>query len=121
MSSRSLCWTGGSTVSASRLTVLRGRRNECAALDRVLDELRRGHSAVLVLRGQPGIGKSALLDYAAHAAKDARVARAAGVDSEMELAFAGLHQLCGPMLDRLDRLAGPARGGLGQRFGVGRG
>ncbi len=101
--------------------MLRGRRNECAALDRVLDELRRGHSAVLVLRGQTGIGKSALLDYAAHAAKDARVARAAGVDSEMELAFAGLHQLCGPMLDRLDRLPEPQREALDTVFGLSNG
>jgi DNA-binding CsgD family transcriptional regulator len=84
----------------------------------MLDELRQGHSAVLVLRGQSGIGKSALLDYAAEAASDARVARAAGVDSEMELAFAGLHQLCGPMLDRLDRLPAPQRGALDTVFGL---
>jgi hypothetical protein len=58
---------------------------------------------VLVVRGEPGVGKSALLEYVAERAADCRVGRAAGVQSEMELAFAGLQQLCAPMLDRLER------------------
>ena len=98
--------------------VLRGRRDECAALDRVLDELRHGRSGVLVIRGEPGVGKSALLEYVSDAVSDFRVARAVGVDSEMELAFAGLHQLCGPLLDRLDRLPPPQREALGTAFGL---
>jgi DNA-binding CsgD family transcriptional regulator/tetratricopeptide (TPR) repeat protein len=98
--------------------VLRGRRGECAALDRVLDELRHGRSGVLVIRGEPGVGKSALLEYVSDAVSDFRVARAVGVDSEMELAFAGLHQLCGPLLDRLDRLPPPQRDALGTAFGL---
>jgi DNA-binding CsgD family transcriptional regulator len=101
--------------------VLRGRRGECATLDRVLDDLERGQSAVLVVRGPAGIGKSALLDYVARSGSEARVARAAGVDSEMELAFAGLHQLCGPLLKGLDRLPGPQRDALGAAFGLGDG
>jgi DNA-binding CsgD family transcriptional regulator len=98
--------------------VLRGRRRECAALDAILDGVRHGRSAVLVLRGEAGVGKSALLDYASAAATGLRVARAAGVDSEMELAFAGLHQLCGPLLDRIDRLPEPQREALETAFGL---
>ena len=98
--------------------VLRGRRAECAALDRVLDGLRHGRSGVLVIRGEPGVGKSALLEYVSDAVSDFRVARAVGVDSEMELAFAGLHQLCGPLLDRLDHLPPPQRDALGTAFGL---
>jgi DNA-binding CsgD family transcriptional regulator len=100
------------------LRVLLGRRGECSALDRVLDGLRHGRSGVLVIRGEPGVGKSALLDYVSDAVSDFRVARAVGVDSEMELAFAGLHQLCGPLLDRLDRLPPPQREALGTAFGL---
>ena len=70
------------------------------------------------MRGEPGVGKSALLDYVSDAVADFRVARAVGVDSEMELAFAGLHQLCGPLLDRLDRLPPPQRDALGTAFGL---
>jgi predicted ATPase len=98
--------------------VLRGRRRECAALDGILDGVRQGRSAVLVLRGEAGVGKSALLAYAADAASGLRVARAAGVDSEMELAFAGLHQLCGPLIDRRDRLPEPQREALETAFGL---
>jgi len=71
-----------------------------------------------VVRGEPGIGKTALLGYAADTAQDFRVARAEGVESEMELPFAALHQLCGPMLSRLGRLPGPQRGALGVAFGL---
>jgi len=101
-----------------RLTMLRGRRAECGALDELLDGVRDGRSAVLVVRGEAGVGKTALLDYAVAAAPDLRCARAAGVESEMELAFAGLHQLCGPMLDRLGRLPGPQRDALRIAFGL---
>ena len=98
--------------------MLRGRRSECAAIDRVLDGVRSGTSGVLVLRGEPGVGKSALLEYALQAASGLHVARAAGVDSEMELAFAGLHQLCAPMLGRLSDLPAPQRAALGTAFGL---
>ena len=87
-------------------------------LDGVLDQARGGSSAVLVVRGEPGIGKTALLDYAAGRAVGFRVVRAWGVESEMELAFAGLHQLCVPMLGRLDQLPGPQRDALAVAFGM---
>ena len=88
------------------------------ALDRFVDAVRAGESRVLVLRGEPGVGKTMLLDHLAGHATGCRVARAAGVQSEMELAFAGLHQLCGPMLDRLARLPAPQRGALQTAFGL---
>jgi DNA-binding CsgD family transcriptional regulator len=98
--------------------MLRGRRSECAVFDRLLDALRTGESAALVVRGEPGTGKTALLEYAVESASDLRVARAAGVESEMELAFAGLQQLCAPMLDRLECLPDPQRDALGTAFGL---
>jgi len=101
--------------------VLRGRRTECEVLDRQLERIRAGQSAVLVVRGEAGVGKTALLKYVAERASDCRVARAAGVQSEMELAFAGVHQLCAPMLDHVDALPAPQRdallGALGSRDG----
>jgi DNA-binding CsgD family transcriptional regulator len=97
---------------------LRGRGGECAALDRLVADARAGHSAVLVLRGEAGVGKSALLEFVVARAPDCRIARAAGVESEMELAFAGLHQLCAPMLGHLDRLPRPQRDALGTAFGL---
>jgi DNA-binding CsgD family transcriptional regulator len=98
--------------------VLWGRRNECEALDRLLESVRAGKGRVLVLRGEPGVGKTALLQYVLGEASGCRVARAVGVQSEMELAFAGLHQLCAPMLDRLERLPGPQRDALRTAFGL---
>jgi len=95
-----------------------GRRGECAVLDQLLRVVRSGRSSVLVLRGEPGIGKTALLGYLLERASGCRIARAAGVQSEMELAFAGLHQLCAPLLDRLDRLPGPQRDALATAFGL---
>jgi predicted ATPase len=95
-----------------------GRRDECEVLGGLLEQVRDGRSAVLVVRGEAGAGKTALLDYAVQQAADLQVARAVGVESEMELAFAALHQLCGPMLDRLDRLPGPQRAALGTAFGL---
>jgi AAA ATPase domain len=97
---------------------LRGREVECATLDRLVDDVRAGRSSVLVLRGESGHGKTALLDYAHGQASGCRVARVVGVDSEMELAFAGLHQLCAPMLDRLDDLPGPQQHALRVAFGL---
>jgi DNA-binding CsgD family transcriptional regulator len=99
-------------------TVLRGRRRECAALDRLLAGVRAGESQVLVLRGERGIGKTALLECALERASGCRVVRAAGVRSEMELAFAGLHQLCGPLLEHVDRLPVPQRHALGTALGL---
>src|SRR5690349_6861209 len=97
--------------------MLRGRRDECAVVDGLLRGARSGRSGVLVVRGEAGIGKTALLDYAIAAGSDAWVLRAAGVESEMELAFGALHQLCAPLLDRLDRLPGPQREALETTFG----
>ena len=95
-----------------------GRRNECGLLDRLLDELRAGTSSVLVLRGEAGVGKTALLEYLLDRTSGCRVARAAGVESEMELAYAGLHQLCAPMLERLERLPAPQQAALGTAIGL---
>jgi DNA-binding CsgD family transcriptional regulator len=97
---------------------LRGRRIECAVLDRLLAEVRAGQSRVLVLRGEAGVGKTALLDYLHKQASRFRVARAAGVESEMELAFAGLHQLGAPMLDHAARLPAPRRDALRTALGI---
>ncbi|MGZ4272649.1 MAG: ATP-binding protein, partial [Solirubrobacteraceae bacterium] len=87
-------------------------------LDRLVDDVRAGRSGALVVRGEPGVGKSELLAYLAEVATACRVARAAGVQSEMELTFAGLHQLCAPMLEHLERLPNPQRDALGTAFGV---
>jgi DNA-binding CsgD family transcriptional regulator len=98
---------------------LRGRRSECQTLDRLLAAARDGRSGAIVLRGEAGVGKTALLQYLGERADGCRVARAAGVQSEMELAFAGLHQLCAPMLDRAEGLPEPQREALGTAFGLG--
>src|SRR5271156_3225708 len=97
---------------------LTGRRGECAVLDQLIDAVRAGRSRVLVVRGEPGVGKSALLDYLAGRASGCRVVRAAGVESEMELAFAGLHQLLASVLDRLEGLPGPQQEALRTAFGL---
>ena len=86
----------------SAQNTLRGRDAECAALDVLLDAARRGESRTVVLRGEGGVGKTALLEYAIGSAQDFRVLRSVGVEFEMELAFASLHQLCAPILDRRD-------------------
>ncbi|MCV7031834.1 AAA family ATPase [Mycobacterium sherrisii] len=96
---------------------MRGRRAECMALEQLTAAARAGESQVRVLRGEAGIGKTALLDYVAEHAKGFRTARLAGVESEMELAFAGLHQLCTPLLDCIDRLPEPQRAALDVAFG----
>ena len=95
-----------------------GRRGECDVLDRLIDGVRAGGSRVLVVRGEPGVGKTALLEYLVEQASGCRVLRAAGVQSEMELAFAGLHQSLAPILDRVERLPVPQREALRTAFGV---
>ena len=97
---------------------LLGRADECALLDGLVVDVCRGESRSLVLRGEAGIGKTALLKYLVESASDLTVDRAVGVESEMELAFASLHQLCGPMIDRLPRLPAPQRQALEIVFGL---
>jgi DNA-binding CsgD family transcriptional regulator len=98
--------------------VLSGRSRECRTLDDLLERVRAGGSATLVVRGEWGVGKSALLGYLSGRAAGCRVAHAAGAQSERELAFAGLHQLCAPMLDQLERLPGPQRDALSTAFAL---
>jgi DNA-binding CsgD family transcriptional regulator len=98
--------------------VLQGRRTECAALDRLLAAARSGQSGALVVRGEAGVGKSALLGYAVSEGSEFGVTRAAGVESEMELVFAGLHQFCAPLLDGLERLPAPQQDALATAFGL---
>jgi DNA-binding CsgD family transcriptional regulator len=104
---------------------LLGRRDECAALDRLVADVLAGASRVLVVRGEAGVGKSALLGYmsgriagAAGRGGGWRIASAVGVESEMELAYSGLHQLCAPLLDHLDELPVPQRDALATVFGL---
>jgi DNA-binding CsgD family transcriptional regulator len=100
-------------------TQLLGRRAELAELDRVIDDARAGGGSVLVLRGEPGVGKSALMDYVERRATGFRAARAAGVESEAELMLAGVQQLLGPsILGRSERLPVPQRDALARAFGV---
>ncbi len=100
-------------------TGLLGRAVECDELDRAVRVVRDGgHHQVLVVRGEAGIGKSTLLDYISTRAQGFRVARVAGVESEMELAFAGLHQLCAPMLGALEKLPVPQQDALSIAFGL---
>jgi len=97
---------------------LLGRQREREVLDDLVEDLRSGHGWALVATGEAGIGKSALLEYLVATAPDLRLVRAAGVESEMELAFASLHQLCAPLLDRLDRLVPLQREALEIAFGL---
>ncbi|TCC07168.1 ATP-binding protein [Kribbella soli] len=106
-------------TSHRQSTELCGRRSECVTLDALVGQVRTGASQVLVLRGEAGVGKTALLEYLATGLQPScRLAWAAGVESEAELPFSGLHQLCAPMLDHLDRLAGPQRAALSTAFGM---
>ena len=98
--------------------VLHGRRGECAVLDELVARARGGRSAVLVIRGEAGIGKSALLGYAAEQADGMRVLRAVGVESESELPYAALHQLVHRVIDRAEDLAGPQRQALRAALGL---
>jgi DNA-binding CsgD family transcriptional regulator len=108
--------TGSRAIHA--VTGLRGRERECALLDGLLHDVRGGASRTLVLRGEAGIGKTALLQYLLEAASDLTLVRASGVESELELAYSSLHQLCAPLLDRLPALPGPQRRALEIVFGL---
>src|SRR5262245_7967325 len=103
------------SVSAGGLL---GRRSECALLDELVVSVRAGLSGALVVRGDAGVGKSALLEYLVQHASGCGIARAVGVESEMELAYAGLQQLCGPFTDRIEQLPGPQRDALATGFGL---
>ena len=115
-----LCSAGPMSVHSGRgpAAGLTGRLSERGVLDRFVADVRAGEGRALVVRGEPGVGKTVLLDYLAGQASGCRVARAAGVQSEMELAFAGLHQLCGPMLDHAESLPAPQREALRTAFGL---
>lgn len=111
--------TGGHTLAGASFGRRQyGRRGEREVLDQLLASVRAGRSQVLVLRGEPGIGKTALLGYLVERASGCRIARAAGVESEMELAFAGLHQLCAPFLDRIENLPDPQRAAVEAALGL---
>ena len=98
-------------------TRLWGREQECGLLDEFVASVRRGESRSLVLTGEAGIGKTALLEHLVGSAADMSVARATGVESEMEMAYAGLHQLCAPLLGRLGSVACSATRRAADRFG----
>ena len=106
------------SVASPGRKVLVGRRSECRRLDGLIEDIRGGASPSLVLRGEPGVGKTALLEYLIDSARGFTVLQAVGVESDMELAYAGLHQLCAPFLDRLDGLPAPQRDALGTAFGL---
>ena len=103
---------------SDRPPAFRGRSSERELLDRLLENARVGQGAVLVIRGEVGVGKTALLHHCARQAPGFRVAQIAGVESEMELPFAGLHHLCAPMLDRLDALPEPQQVALRVALGL---
>lgn len=102
------------TASTTRLV---GRRTECELLDRLISAARAGTSDAIVVRGEAGIGKTALLDYLSDHAVGCRIVRSAGIESEVELAFAGLHLLCAPFLDRVERIPTPQAEALATAFG----
>jgi DNA-binding CsgD family transcriptional regulator len=103
---------------ACRAAELTGREAERRVLDRLVEAVRAGESQALVVHGEPGVGKTALLEYLGGSAPGCRIERAVGVQSEMELAFAGLHQLCAPMLDQLEAVPVPQREALRTAFGM---
>src|SRR6202049_2598412 len=102
-------WSGGQLL---------GRERECEVLDRLLDGARGGRGGVLVVHGEAGVGKTALLDYAVEAARGFRIARTSGIEAEMELPFAAAQQLCSPFLELMDRLPQPQHEALGVAFGL---
>ncbi len=105
-------------VARARAERLVGRQRERVVLERLLDTARDGRGAVLVVHGDPGVGKSALLEYTIEMGHEFRVVRAAGVEGEMELDYGALQQLCSPILEFLDRLPEPQRDALGVAFGL---
>jgi DNA-binding CsgD family transcriptional regulator len=108
--------TGSATTSATGQLV--GRRSECEAVDRLLAAAREGHGGVLVVHGEPGVGKTALLEYAAESAHSFHVARSVGAEGEMQLPYAALQQLASPSLELRERLPGPQRQALAIAFGL---
>src|ERR1700753_3346334 len=109
---------GGPTVVRLPGGQLLGRRRERAVLERLLAAARAGHGAVVTVHGEPGVGKTALVEDAVAAASEFRVARTVGIEWEMELAFAALQQLCSPFLDLTDRLPTAQRDALRVAFGL---
>jgi AAA ATPase domain len=107
-----------SVPGSERRTGLRGRSTECALLDDLVSAIRRGDSRSLVLRGEAGIGKTAVLEYLVASASELNIVPAVGVESEIELAYAGLQQLCAPLLDPLQSLPAPQRQALEIVFGL---
>ncbi|WP_205864522.1 LuxR family transcriptional regulator [Planctomonas sp. JC2975] len=105
-------------MASARASTLLGRRTETQLLDHLISSLRGGQSRSLVIRGEAGVGKSALVEHVASRASGCRVVKAFGVESEVELAYAGLHQLCAPLLDHLDALTAPQATALGVALGV---
>ena len=103
---------------AGRAPALTDRRRERGIFDRLVNAVQAGESRVLVVRGDPGVGKTVLLDYLVSRAPGCRLARAVGVESEMELAFAGLHLLCASTLDHLEAIPVPQREALRTAFGI---
>src|SRR5215472_10680702 len=100
------------SVSTGGAVRLVGRGLESAVLEQFLTAVRGGESRALVLHGEPGVGKTALLEFLVQRAADFRVISVSGVQSEMELAFAGLHQICAPLLDRLATVPAPQAAAL---------
>ena len=98
---------------------LRGRAGECETLRGLISTVQSGSCQVLVLRGEAGVGKTALLEYLSELASGFRCVQLAGVQSDMELAFAGLQQLCAPLMDHVDELPEPQREALAVAFGRG--
>lgn len=105
-------------MTASPLPDLVGRHRECEELDDLLAGLRKGESRVRVIRGEAGIGKSVLLEYVSARASEVTVTRARGIEADMELPYASLHQLCAPFLAEVDALPGPQRDALRVAFGM---
>jgi predicted ATP-dependent serine protease len=108
----------GNLRSTSSDLGLIGRTRECRHLTELLDTVRDGESRVLVVRGEAGVGKSALLQHLVAAAGDFNVLRATGVESEIDLPFAALHQVCAPFLDRLDTIPEPQYDAVRRAFGL---
>src|SRR6202046_4163864 len=104
-------------VFSARRRVL-GREREREVLDRLLEGVREGRGGVLVVHGEPGVGKTALLDYACEAGREFRIVKTVGVEGEMELAYAALQQLCSPILELTERLPMPQGDALAVAFGL---
>ena len=113
--------SGASPPGHSSRRQLLGRERESEVIDRLLDGVRGGHGGVLVVHGEAGVGKTALLEYAVEVGREFRIARTFGIEAEMELPFAAVQQLCSPFLERQERLPGPQRDALGVAFGLGTG